>query len=755
MQRAVALFLVVATSLVALPQKALTNEDIIKMVKGGLPDDVILLAIESQPSNFDVSPKALVELKQQGVSKAVLDKIIEVPAASRRTAAPPSQVPPEVAPPSSGPIQTLSPADEQRLRTLVEQASSQARRVFAQPMEQNVHELLDQGLSCENMPDPVKVPCVALFAPYRQAFHRFLDQTVPRLRQQLHTPSQPRSEVKRPGPFLRPVLWTGGKAFASEVRPDPMVGSRRRSALRPYRDPARLLPDAQPTCGETRRSQSGSEGDATQTVTFIDWVDAPDSIASGGGIEIETTVDPKVPVQGIKSGKQSFKAMSGACVDRCPTADGKVAGRSEFEWAKIVEVTATTGAVAVDRDLTSMDVIAEGRVGEDARLREVVVQADWSVEKRAGSQLTIVRGRGTATFDPHGTDDEVPLQLTGCSGNQGILPVAQCSGWAALSVGTLRDTYLRAERKWNLEQEAGTAYEPGSRCVIAKFTPPTDTVQGNPNQQVPVKTELIAVKGNQPTWGVLKELSPIPTGDGEIKENGTPTSPDAPAQLTYTAPSKQWPCNGPPGFGVYKATSRAGALDLSDNGVGYQHDDWSWFLAPGCLRLSIHERTEVQFMIVSSLSEITFPMDLTVNQGQVTGQAVVQRESRTLVSVANCGGVDHWMENWHASGTLDEKTDTLTLKLWFEATTRQGTGGCNIGPGIGSDQGPVGPPGGPMTFPHSSPGFRSDSFPSPLDRFTLAAKEGATQHFVIPFTAPARHTIDVTVALGLGGGAAK
>jgi len=81
-------FLALASYLSAFPQKVLTNDDIIKMVKGGLSDDVILLAVESQPSNFDVSAQALIELKQQGASKAVLEKILDVVAGGQRTAVP-------------------------------------------------------------------------------------------------------------------------------------------------------------------------------------------------------------------------------------------------------------------------------------------------------------------------------------------------------------------------------------------------------------------------------------------------------------------------------------------------------------------------------------------------------------------------------------------------------------------------------------------------------------------------------------------
>lgn len=91
MLRVLVLFLALASCLQAIAQNALTNDDIIKMVKGGLSDDVILLAIESQPSNFDVSARALIELKQQGASKTIREKVLDTVARRQRAAALPAR----------------------------------------------------------------------------------------------------------------------------------------------------------------------------------------------------------------------------------------------------------------------------------------------------------------------------------------------------------------------------------------------------------------------------------------------------------------------------------------------------------------------------------------------------------------------------------------------------------------------------------------------------------------------------------------
>ena len=67
----------------------MTNDDVIKLVKGGLGDATVLQAIEGAEPGFDTTPDGLVRLKQGGVSDAVIQRILgrkgAVPAA---TAAP-------------------------------------------------------------------------------------------------------------------------------------------------------------------------------------------------------------------------------------------------------------------------------------------------------------------------------------------------------------------------------------------------------------------------------------------------------------------------------------------------------------------------------------------------------------------------------------------------------------------------------------------------------------------------------------------
>jgi len=66
--------------LLAIPCAALaapmTNDDVIKMVKGGLGEATVLQAIEGAEAGFDTSPDGLIKLKQGGVSDAVIQKIL-------------------------------------------------------------------------------------------------------------------------------------------------------------------------------------------------------------------------------------------------------------------------------------------------------------------------------------------------------------------------------------------------------------------------------------------------------------------------------------------------------------------------------------------------------------------------------------------------------------------------------------------------------------------------------------------------------
>jgi hypothetical protein len=86
----------------AFAQQALNNDAIIKLVKAGLSDDLIVTTINAQPGNYDTSTDGLIALKTGGASDKVVSAIV-----LKATAAPP---PPPAAPaPPPAPVAPAAP----------------------------------------------------------------------------------------------------------------------------------------------------------------------------------------------------------------------------------------------------------------------------------------------------------------------------------------------------------------------------------------------------------------------------------------------------------------------------------------------------------------------------------------------------------------------------------------------------------------------------------------------------------------------
>jgi hypothetical protein len=77
-------------------KKPLTNADVVTMVKAGLPESTVVLAIQQSPTAFDLSPQALIRLKSDGVGQHVMDAMLRGP--SGPPTAPPVTSAAEVAP---------------------------------------------------------------------------------------------------------------------------------------------------------------------------------------------------------------------------------------------------------------------------------------------------------------------------------------------------------------------------------------------------------------------------------------------------------------------------------------------------------------------------------------------------------------------------------------------------------------------------------------------------------------------------------
>lgn len=73
------LVLILAVSIVGAqqaPKKVMTNADVVKLLKAGIPPDTIVLAIEHSKTNFDKSADALIALKRSGATRVVIDALV-------------------------------------------------------------------------------------------------------------------------------------------------------------------------------------------------------------------------------------------------------------------------------------------------------------------------------------------------------------------------------------------------------------------------------------------------------------------------------------------------------------------------------------------------------------------------------------------------------------------------------------------------------------------------------------------------------
>lgn len=64
----------------------MTNEDVIKMVKSGLSEAIVIQSIDAAEPAFDTSPDGLVKLKQGGASDKVIDRIMSRNKGAAKTA---------------------------------------------------------------------------------------------------------------------------------------------------------------------------------------------------------------------------------------------------------------------------------------------------------------------------------------------------------------------------------------------------------------------------------------------------------------------------------------------------------------------------------------------------------------------------------------------------------------------------------------------------------------------------------------------
>jgi hypothetical protein len=81
--------------------KPLTNDDVITMVKGGMPESVVVSAIQSRPGKFSTSTSELVRLHKAGVTENELNAMIAASSKGNTNPIPASNTEPPAAPTKS------------------------------------------------------------------------------------------------------------------------------------------------------------------------------------------------------------------------------------------------------------------------------------------------------------------------------------------------------------------------------------------------------------------------------------------------------------------------------------------------------------------------------------------------------------------------------------------------------------------------------------------------------------------------------
>jgi hypothetical protein len=94
--------------------KALTNKDILDMVKKGLNESVIVKVIQASDTSFDTSPDAMTQLQSSGASVKVMDAMLKAEAIRKKAAATPALTPAPA---------TVAPADPNAGKLLLKEGT--------------------------------------------------------------------------------------------------------------------------------------------------------------------------------------------------------------------------------------------------------------------------------------------------------------------------------------------------------------------------------------------------------------------------------------------------------------------------------------------------------------------------------------------------------------------------------------------------------------------------------------------------------
>jgi hypothetical protein len=104
------------------PPEVLSNDSVLKMVKAGLPESLIVEMVRSHPGKYSLTSNRLIELKQAGVPAGVLLAMMNLTASGTQPPISPSSTPVSI--PSR---QTISSDREWVIRSVADKMTNQPR----------------------------------------------------------------------------------------------------------------------------------------------------------------------------------------------------------------------------------------------------------------------------------------------------------------------------------------------------------------------------------------------------------------------------------------------------------------------------------------------------------------------------------------------------------------------------------------------------------------------------------------------------
>ena len=230
----------------------------------------------------------------------------------------------------------------------------------------------------------------------------------------------------------------------------------------------------------------------------------------------ETRISNSAETQGNHS---SFVMTIGGFAKGCPTVDGIVEGNFEY-LLTYSEERSVGGAAQRTSVLRHFVGRLKGHVGDDARLREVELEGNFTTARDVpGETPSSDQRQVRTTFRPGagGTPDYEAMR------NVAVMASDVAIANVILMGGTL---YQTAELNW-LKENA---------CVEFKFEPPSDTRTLGANQNVPVRVELRAKESA--TAAAFKTDHIQRLQEGSVSPRNVEATSGASASVTYTASAK-------------------------------------------------------------------------------------------------------------------------------------------------------------------------------------------------------------------------